>query len=123
MKTGFTAIIYTDARCEEDCRFDIWHLDEIWETPETVVDRINDSKETVVKQFDRFECSKYYDRLVDEPEECDDCFRKMIETLQKRVSRWKRPDNTPGFSGTWADHIEERFQDVHVVIKQVVVML
>jgi len=126
--TGYTATIYAAARCEDDCRMDIYHLDEVWSTPEQVLDRLVEERETIFERFERFECREYYSRLEDEPEECDQSFNNMIQGLREAVVNWNAKQAKLVKQGkgkvvyTPVD-IDEQFEDVSVCIKAVKVYL
>jgi hypothetical protein len=110
-KIGYMATIYTAARCEHDRRMDIYRLDEVWPTPEQVIDRLTSVREKLLRTFDRFECREYYSRLEDEPDECKQTFDKMIGELRGKLARWNARTDVAG-----PVEIDEEFEDISVRI-------
>ena len=127
-KTGYTATIYTSARCEEGCRMDIYNLDQVWPSPEIVINRLEEDREELLDQFDEMECREYYGRLKDYPEECNQTFDNMIRELREIVVRWntRREESireNPDDVYDMPFHADEEFEDVSVRINAVGVYL
>jgi len=138
-KTGYTATIYTSARCEDDCRMDIYNLDEVWSAPGQVIDRLEEERKELLELFDLMECREYYGKLgylVREPEEsesgddvpleCNRTFDDMIRELRKIVVRWntRREESlreNPDDAYDMPFHADEEFEDVSVRINAVAV--
>ena len=126
--TGYTATIYTATRCEDDCRMDIYRLDEVWSTPGEVIDRLVEERGKLLEQLERFECREYYSRLEDDPEECARCFDNMIGVLREAVSLWntrqaERKQDAPDKTVCMPLEVDEDFEDVNVRIHAVAVYL
>ena len=139
--TGYTATIYTATRCEDDCRMDIFNLDEVWSTPGEVIDRLVEERTMLLEQFDRMECREYYGKsyeLAREPEEgesdddvpllCVQTFDKMIGVLREIVLRWNTrqaewKQENPDKPVCMPLEVDEAFEDVSVRINAVAVYL